>query len=836
MAKKNKSKINLKGKHDYWFYLGIFFVVALIGAILFFADSWTSGDVAGQATRKTLPPAYDATKCYDSDGGAKADVKGKIIGPLLVPGSPTEDMCVGDNLREMVCKNNKGTSVLLSCGNDKLCDNGVCINVCQDSDGGNNPKVKGKISGALEEPNVKTEDYCLDSNTLIEAYCNGYKKGITLKHVCDADEICQDGACVIVAQQPPASDLKCNTPIEYPTEIKYTQKIEFTSTKTGIYINKNIENECNIGKSIESDYNNGKYIYFKDSSTYPMYSYSFDVPGGIDYKALIGKAITLQGVPYVISLITLKEGQINAIDLINGTSSWFNLNAPQQVSVDGVAHSFVVTGAEAIGEAADPYFNMSCGFKFDGAEYWIDAGNSLNINKVMVNVIETKVTPQPSCKLVFGNKITIRKDMEVLINEQKIKDITDFYAQGIINTDNNGKILSVGYKLNPNMCRLYLGTGEYFIDPLLGGFKIQFQSISPEGKAIVNVMPAANAGGSFAYDLALDESMSAKKALLLKTELPNILGDGTVEKSVSNLVCVKADEKTGSKRFQQKIVFENPNTGVFVNNNGQGTTGNFIYLKKGTEYPLYRYGLYFDSTQKQGYLIGKKLSILNRNYYVTEAFSTGNEGKITLVEGDAVWLSEGQKYNYGPHVIELTKVGGGSACKVKVDGIETSLEFSTPQYINTIAVGVLDINLAYPKYVAKLALGTKIIKISQNNVEVNGKDITSTTDVNGKFVFDKYSTPAPGTFANIGYSVNPLIDMYLTPGNEFVDPVFGGFKIIFKQVSPVGNAIVNIGSAYGNDIYEFGNNDFTVGKSINQIDDWILNYNLPYTLSDGYIE
>ncbi len=75
--------------------------------------------------------------CEDSDGGINGDVFGEVNTNSLVAGSdsPTADMCVGNQVREMYCNVlNQGAPKLVDCDNG--CEDGACAQedfVCEDS-------------------------------------------------------------------------------------------------------------------------------------------------------------------------------------------------------------------------------------------------------------------------------------------------------------------------------------------------------------------------------------------------------------------------------------------------------------------------------------------------------------------------------------------------------------------------------------------------------------------------------------------------------------------------------------------------------------------------------
>jgi hypothetical protein len=137
----------------------------------------------GCANGKCSPPI---STCTDSDGGLNRLVKGNTT---AVNGVFTDKCYEYANylVWDYYCAGVNAYPALLGCYADESCVDGACVkNVCIDSDGGMNPKVKG------------TNDRCYEySNALIwEWYCYApLGKGFQVLLACGADETCVDGAC-----------------------------------------------------------------------------------------------------------------------------------------------------------------------------------------------------------------------------------------------------------------------------------------------------------------------------------------------------------------------------------------------------------------------------------------------------------------------------------------------------------------------------------------------------------------------------------------------------------------------------------------------------------------
>lgn len=115
--------------------LGIILALVLTGAAIFL--------IQGDYVQGLMRPAYDTSKCYDSDGGKNYETQGTTYGKMSVRNSKTQftDSCNGDALTEYYCENNqiksrnKKASDKEDCSSGKIttwtdpCYNSECENV-----------------------------------------------------------------------------------------------------------------------------------------------------------------------------------------------------------------------------------------------------------------------------------------------------------------------------------------------------------------------------------------------------------------------------------------------------------------------------------------------------------------------------------------------------------------------------------------------------------------------------------------------------------------------------------------------------------------------------------
>ena len=140
-----------------------------------------------------------SSSCTDSDGGDNRIVNGSVYGinPITNEYYRYSDSCLEETyaptqVSEYFCLNGNPTNQLFPCYSG--CKNNACISLanririnCTDSDGGVNYTVKGIASTGI----TLGSDFCVDPNTLKEAYCYNQTEIKGINYNCT----CIDGAC-----------------------------------------------------------------------------------------------------------------------------------------------------------------------------------------------------------------------------------------------------------------------------------------------------------------------------------------------------------------------------------------------------------------------------------------------------------------------------------------------------------------------------------------------------------------------------------------------------------------------------------------------------------------
>jgi hypothetical protein len=138
------------------------------------------------------PCLVDATKC-------NLDWKVPVCGTTVPSGDGLQELCeIPGNRSGSISAGfsfNNG-----SCANVSLCtngcSNGACVKPCSDSDGGINFTIKGEVTTNVGGGVQISIDYCDNSATLNESYCEG-NIAKTITHDCGMEnKVCVNGACI----------------------------------------------------------------------------------------------------------------------------------------------------------------------------------------------------------------------------------------------------------------------------------------------------------------------------------------------------------------------------------------------------------------------------------------------------------------------------------------------------------------------------------------------------------------------------------------------------------------------------------------------------------------
>ncbi len=138
--------------------------------------------------------------CKDSDNGKDPNVLGTVSGNDEAGNRFTNtDSCqTFGSLTEYYCDGTTKKSTPIVCPTGKKCVGGICVSStpqsCTDTDGGQNPEVKGVVSGVNQYSRPYTfTDKCIGTK-VYEYYCIGVNPWPITK-ACPNGKPCSDGAC-----------------------------------------------------------------------------------------------------------------------------------------------------------------------------------------------------------------------------------------------------------------------------------------------------------------------------------------------------------------------------------------------------------------------------------------------------------------------------------------------------------------------------------------------------------------------------------------------------------------------------------------------------------------
>lgn len=302
--------------------------------------------------------------------------------------------------------------------------------------------------------------------------------------------------------------------------------------------------------------------------------------------------------------------------------------------------------------------------------------------------------------------------------------------------------------------------------------------------------------------LNINESINTVTTKLDETDLPELLKAGIY------------DDTRGNSRnrvdYRQELGFNaGANKGQLLlhqHDKDAPSGGLYISFGDGNGEIMYNYSLEFDSvvdydntslTTARTDLEGTAISIQGNVYTVTDLklHSNNTISELTLQAGETtLWLEEGQAITRviegNEHEITLVGVStNADKCGVMVDGTLQWIDTSSSKKINGIEVGVIDAITVHTESrdtdVCEVNIGaTEIILKHDSRVKINSADIDGS-----KVIFTETTS---GEFEKINIWFIPEDDIYLSAGQNVVDPVLGNFKFSFAGVTDTPNTEISL--------------------------------------------
>jgi hypothetical protein len=273
-------------------------------------------------------------------------------------------------------------------------------------------------------------------------------------------------------------------------------------------------------------------------------------------------------------------------------------------------------------------------------------------------------------------------------------------------------------------------------------------------------------------------------------------------------------DNDNDEKYTQQIFFQQQGTGQFKytqDDDDAPTADTYLFIDNSNNY-LYNFSLQFDSyvavrndtnANAGDDLEGTTLNLQGRSYTVTDVKLSNNQiSELEVQSGEAVvWMSEGEVLTRTidgvEHTVEMMDVSADAtesagSCGFKVDGTEVWVDVKDTETVAGVTIGVTDakrVNIeAGDQDVCEVAIGAGEVTIrGGDEIQFNNEDVDGTLGA-----FRHTNIGASGTTLEVrwtGFDITFAPDtdeVYLAPGDEYIDPMFGNFKFVFAGVETGG--------------------------------------------------
>lgn len=307
-------------------------------------------------------------------------------------------------------------------------------------------------------------------------------------------------------------------------------------------------------------------------------------------------------------------------------------------------------------------------------------------------------------------------------------------------------------------------------------------------------------------DVYLAKNVSAVDSQFTNSDLPTLLADGDyIDNEGNNKVTVD---------YSQKIYLPQEKATLYITHEQDDDTapnaGIYFFIKDSNTHYTYNYTLKFDtpldvdnssSASMSADLEGTKVKIMGKDYSIVDIKHTSGDLKeIKFLGGESLaWMSQGEKVTLTvsgtEHTIEMVDVtevassGEITACGFLIDGQSAWVDKGTTESVNGVVLGVTDGKAIHSEGqntdVCQVAIGANSVTIREaQEVKIGDEKIS---DVTSSYAISYLNENGDGDanyeLSEIAYRVNPDNDqLYLSAGDEYVDPVFGTFKFVYSEL------------------------------------------------------
>lgn len=278
-------------------------------------------------------------------------------------------------------------------------------------------------------------------------------------------------------------------------------------------------------------------------------------------------------------------------------------------------------------------------------------------------------------------------------------------------------------------------------------------------------------GGTKLY---VNDSLNTVKSVLTKTNLPNTLADGSfsgnVDATISQTIDIGSDPNVRFKK--QPTSSDDPNYALTLST----TQSKYIYNATAT----FSKAIAFNHSDSEG----EDIILFGMPFTVSSA--TDSDTLVLLKSAKKVSLSSDDPsaeitINGNSYVLELISASDSSAtiAITDSDGNTESKEINEAQSkkINGISVAVTTADETNLKLSATVVAGTDKVTLEDGSAVAIGE---SDTTIDGTLVDFETGTPSNLTALTISIYAGASDEDAIRPGESFVDPVFGSFKLDFS--------------------------------------------------------
>jgi len=291
----------------------------------------------------------------------------------------------------------------------------------------------------------------------------------------------------------------------------------------------------------------------------------------------------------------------------------------------------------------------------------------------------------------------------------------------------------------------------------------------------------------FMFELGTGESLTEVQEEISSTELPTFLDDETY-RSNNGTVYTCTQTLNFPYFYTNELSVEHPDQ-----------DSSEYYFTLNNTHSTWVYTIFFDPYLDVSYIdniFGTELEIQNNKYTIIDVNKNNDSAltDMTLMSGTQTWISQSEvitrTFDGVDHTIELIEVSEDElSCNLYVDGSETLIDVGDIQNVNGINVGVLDAQIPdQDQDVCMFIIGNKYTFISQesdesNVVKVNDETVSGTTAGMGLFTNNAIANYSKVDRILIYFT--PEEDVVMSPGDEYIFPVFGSLKYVFGGYSEI---------------------------------------------------